>query len=582
LEDIPVRHAGFLVATVLACAAAACCDALEVTDIRAVHRHGQTFVTWTDVAAGEQGAKYRYSVYRSDEPITQANLARAERVVCGVLNNSAKLFGAAFKMADRLDPSKPTCRLTAGGEPLPMGSGLAVHTVEKGGAGCYAVVATDAKGRPVTKVVPGRSATAEPIAEKVAPIQPILQYDGSERSSYVPQTRVTGKKGLPLFVNLHASRGAGGGASKWGDYYLYFSPRDWGYRAGLPGVFSVEERKPTRGNHLVFNTRDAIERPDGSYAMETYWFGYYCKPYWSKADRPYAYPFTERRLEWMVDWVIRRYQPDTNRMYARGGSMGAWGSMTWAFKHPELFAAVYPDRPKCHQWKLPSLIGGAIYGKWFEKLPGGRALMPDGKTDFLDYLNMIQFAAGRHDDLPFVCWNLGRNDGYGKWPNHLAMVKTLTRNHHGFAFGWNNAGHGGAKKRFRRLLKYYPPQRFARNLSYPAFGNSSLDDDMGPGPKDQGDLEGFINVGFVWTDPVDEPDRWQVTLSNDEAKADMTVDVTPRRCQRFQCKPGQKLRWTAGTGQSGELTADRWGLVTVRQVRIEPGENTTLTIQRSD
>jgi hypothetical protein len=49
---------------------------VEVTGIQAVHRHGQTFVTWKDVAEGEAGARYRYSLYRAEEPITAANLAR--------------------------------------------------------------------------------------------------------------------------------------------------------------------------------------------------------------------------------------------------------------------------------------------------------------------------------------------------------------------------------------------------------------------------------------------------------------------------------------------------------------------------
>src|SRR5262245_13689341 len=77
----------------------------EVTAIRAVHRHGQTFVTWKDVAEGEAGSKFRYSLYRHDQPITADNLAQAELCSHGVLNNSAKLFGHAFSMKDRLDPN---------------------------------------------------------------------------------------------------------------------------------------------------------------------------------------------------------------------------------------------------------------------------------------------------------------------------------------------------------------------------------------------------------------------------------------------------------------------------------------------
>src|SRR5215218_9032881 len=57
----------------------------EVSDIKAVHRHGQTFVTWKDAAEGEAGAQYRYRLVRSEHPITDGNLAGAELCSRGIL-----------------------------------------------------------------------------------------------------------------------------------------------------------------------------------------------------------------------------------------------------------------------------------------------------------------------------------------------------------------------------------------------------------------------------------------------------------------------------------------------------------------
>ena len=54
--------------------------AVQPTGIRAVYRSGQTFITWKDAAKGEAGANLRYSLYRSDKPITQDNLDYAGRV----------------------------------------------------------------------------------------------------------------------------------------------------------------------------------------------------------------------------------------------------------------------------------------------------------------------------------------------------------------------------------------------------------------------------------------------------------------------------------------------------------------------
>ena len=87
-------------------------------------------------------------------------------------------------------------------------------------------------------------------------------------------------------------------------------------------------------------------------------------------------------------------------------------------------------------------------------------------------------------------------------------------------------------------------------------------------------------VTFALSGDGSEPGRWSVKLSNDMAKADMTVDVTPRRCQKFKVKPGEKFKWTNSSGGSGTVTADKNGLVTVTKVKIKPGAETTLTISR--
>jgi pimeloyl-ACP methyl ester carboxylesterase len=558
-------------ATLLGASPVAAAD-LEVTSIQAICRHGQTFVTWKDVAEGEAGAGFRYSLYRSDKPITQDNLAGAELCYHGVLHNSAKLFGSAFNSKDRLDPNKPTAILEDGGKPLPLWSGLAVHTVRRDGKAYYAVVATDDKFKPLTKVVPGKSATIEPVHEKVAPIQPIKLHDSKSRGPYSPQTSISGQKGLPLRVELHASQGQGGGAGDYGDYYLYFATADMGWRDGLPGVFSVEERRSKAGNALVLRSRDAIEHPNGKSAMETYWFGYLCVPQLAANAEPRAYPYTERRMEWLSDWVVRKYEADPERVTASGGSMGAWGSTTYALRHPERFAAVYPNRPRTRQRGLPSLVGAVGKDK--------RVLMDDGKTDYFERMDMVKFAAEHADDLSFVGWCCGRHDGFATWQEQVDFARALAEARHGFAFAWNNGDHSSGAQPMEKVVKFYPPEKFARNQSYPAFRNSSLDDDPGKGDPKEGALEGGINLGFVWKDVADEQGKWSVRLSNELAKADMTVDVTPRRCQKFKPKPGETVKWQASTGSSGTTAVDGKGLVTIPKIALLPGKETVLTISR--
>lgn len=562
----------FCVVAFLAGASAARAGELEVTTIQAVHRHGQTFVTWKDVAEGEEGSKFRYSLYRSDRPITADNLDKAELCYHGVLNCSAKLFGHVFNMKDRLDPAKPYAIIAEGGKPLPPWSGLAVHTVQKPGKAYYAVAATDEKFKPVSAVVPGKSATREAVEETPGPIQPIKLYDSKERKTYVAQTSITGQQGLPLSVNLHGSQATGGPAGEWGDYYLYFGTPDMGYRDGMPGVFTVQENRNKEGNSLLLRPRDAIEHPSGRGAFETMWLGYYCIPQGATHKEPRYYRFTENRLLWMIDWSLKRYGGDPQRVSMGGSSMGGLGSINVGFRHPELFAAVYPSTAPFLWWPPSSLVG--LQGR------DTKALLADGKTSYVDYTNSPKYAAGRHDDMPFLGWAVGRRDPNHNWQEYVDMVKALTANHHGFCFAWNDGGHSEGGQPMTTITKYYPAAKFSRNQSYPAFGNSSIDHKLGSGSKDEGDREGGINLGFRWDDVKETPDSWSVRLANDLAKQDMTVDVTPRRCQQFKLEPGRQVRWRTSTGDSGKVLADGDGLVTIPAVRIPLSTPTVVTFLR--
>jgi len=101
--------------------------------------------------------------------------------------------------------------------------------------------------------------------------------------------------------------------------------------------------------------------------------------------------------------------------------------------------------------------------------------------------------------------------------------------------------------------------------SFPALNNCSLDKDP------RRDADGEMGFKLIWSthDIEDTADRWAVTLMPNGHNQPCTVDVTPRRCQAFTAKPGERFVWTAA-GDSGEVIADRFGLVTVKQVTVLP------------
>ncbi|MFC1479789.1 hypothetical protein ACFL6F_04245, partial [Planctomycetota bacterium] len=105
-------------------------------------------------------------------------------------------------------------------------------------------------------------------------------------------------------------------------------------------------------------------------------------------------------------------------------------------------------------------------------------------------------------------------------------------------------------------------------------------DNLGNGDPKDGDMEGGINMGFFWEDPIDSEDQWRVSIRNELAQKNMSVDVTPRRCQKFKLKPGQKAEWSASTGGKGVVTADKRGIITVTNVIIKPEGTTVITIKK--
>jgi hypothetical protein len=65
-----------------------------------------------------------------------------------------------------------------------------------------------------------------------------------------------------------------------------------------------------------------------------------------------------------------------------------------------------------------------------------------------------------------------------------------------------------------------------------------------------------------------------VWLDQSAPLGECTVDLTPRRCQAFRAKPGQRFQW-ANTRLSdnravgaGSVSGDEWGLVTIKQLSV--------------
>ena len=471
---------------------------------QAVHRHGQTFVTWKDVAEGEAGAKFRYSLYRSDQPITADNLAKAELCYHGVLNNSAKLFGSASTPKDRLDPTKPTAPSRKAASRCRRGAVWPSTRSSKAGKAYYAVVATDEKFKPLGEGRPrqerhDRAGRGEAGAD---PADQALRLEGTQDLRR-RRRRSPGKKGLPLHVELHGSQGQGGGAGDYGDYYLYFGTPEMGYRDGLPGVFSVEEHRGKAGNHLLLRVARRHRASQRHAGHGDVLVRLPVRAAGAKHTRAAGLPvhrepaaLDDRLGRSSVTRPIRSASPSAAVRWAawvRSTSASAIRSCSrrsirtvGRVRSVACRCAGRQARPQGRRCSWPT---------------ARRLLRPHGRAE-------VRRRAPR--DLPFLGWCCGRQDGYATWQEQIDMVKALTAARHGFAFSWNNGGHSEGGRAMAPINKYYPAEKFARNRSYPAFGNSSIDHKLGNGDPKDGDLEGGINLGFDWKDVIDEQAKWSV------------------------------------------------------------------------
>jgi hypothetical protein len=185
--------------------------------------------------------------------------------------------------------------------------------------------------------------------------------------------------------------------------------------------------------------------------------------------------------------------------------------------------------------------------------------------------------------LPYVSWSSGRNDvgisHHRMWTYAVQLADALKSCHYGFSFIWSNGRHEAATAALENTLLQQYQTAFARNVSYPAFTNFSLDDDYGHGDPADGALVGCANCGWKWKMISDTARSWSASFSNSQATKRATTEVTPRNTQLFKVQPGTSVNWYTSIGQKGVVVADSYGLVTIKGVEVLPGAETTLTIE---
>jgi len=595
-----------------------------VKQLKAEHNDGQTFLTWRephDVVGKDEPtfeeferavlnaqAKRRiiYRVYRHKQPIRTTNLGQAE-MVCEVpealscwnllaIANTEHSQAGVTKRSPlrggnlRLTHIMTRYRLNDNKTSMPRATGLAVFTAKQPNQHYYAVTVSVDGREAVDNLTIGQSLKVA-VDEKPAKF-PAIVYQRTRKSqqdqNIAPSVDVyVCWLETPL---VHVSRPVEIYMVRWPDMPtaslgqqlpLYVNIGTYGCSAtelSNPGWHAA--RRHVHGAVTI-----------GLAEEGTLWAGdHECIGTLRGLNEGVVWNHEQRRVLAATAWAIEKPDLfiDSERIYIWGQFAG------WALRHGDLFAAVMSNG---HNNIKTSREGRKHYWRWGQPNHGKNWL----GVNHLDYLDLASWVRENPKvELPYwVCWpaygavpdhTLG-DFGFKPWQEFIIAMKETRR---AFAAVWMSNGPGLA----RGVCGDMVPQ-IKLHQSLPAFSNCSLDTSpLTDQPKGfyrtgkydddfqkYADKEGGINLYQRWdTDSiVDEAQMWAVTVwltsPNEQGKfgspADSaTMDITPRRCQKFKAKPGELFLWSNTSIQdgktiaSGEVTANKWGLVTIKHALV--------------
>lgn len=491
----------------------------------------QAALTW------REGMGTQRKILAHDKPITEENRGSARVVVEKILPGSANDWYEDPSETNRTGVIKQGWVLGPDAPALNPADGLFVHTAKEGDPGeIYFAVLAD--GEPV---VPGENATTAALSLKPGMIEAIPQDEGAVAAMKAA------KPGLPIMIYLHPHTSRPQGKLT----HLFFGDDTMGWREGLPFKFKVT----VNPDHILLEPHDRVwinrKLQRGEVAssfdlryrnIESWWYGtneFINDP--DKRAHGRIMNYTDRWLNWMLDWVIKNYHADATRVYGFGTSMGT-AVQIFAVNNPERFASVDVLVPFV-DWSYVGAEGSNLR-RLGARLGGLDLKTPEGKT-LAEEMNLIAKIDAQTADWPFVVVRCGRNDKSVFWERKPAYFEAMNRKGNGLLACWDQGDHATAG---RAVIPGFPNYRdpgwyvghFATDKSYPAIVNYSGNDDYGDGSAASGAPVGFINRGLDWKVEEDAPTRYKIKFFRTEGApaGNLSFDFVVRRPQAFRPDPG--------------------------------------------
>jgi len=503
-----------------------------------------------------------YRIYRHTERITPANIARATRIaeVDPLSGFDKEVYAIHFQgeyINQREDPNSviPTLR-TGKGDALTPGEGLYVHTAAKAGRYYYAVT-TAVAGTENLRDVTDANSLPQPVAEKPAVPQPVLQWVQEDRYHKDPPEYWYRYWAAPPYCSLPTRSLRVAVAVS--DKFTGPGPLDIGTISGAFNVRgSIRLPKADRVTLLIQRQLDwlpALYYNAGRGTLKGM----------TECEVDY---FCDRYMCFMINWIMSRHKIDRSRI---SGSLLHFG-----LRHPEIF-----PRMSFGSYTAGYDLRWAPGGPSMPTVLGPRGIKTTTGEDAWKMYSVGEYGKAYPDrDVPFLyCVSgTGKDGGHTSefgWQDDPRGWRGLIRGRQPFVAAWSCRVPAEVSRGLNQMRW---------DVSIPAFGNCSLDNNPGNGDPADGDFYGQINGWLLWsdTDQTDAKDKWEMLVwLVPSAPADVcTVDITPRHCKAFKPKPGREFMWTNSPAsapgqviQAGAVSADRWGLVTLKGVRVTKGRN---------
>ncbi|MBM4032621.1 MAG: hypothetical protein FJ291_12655 [Planctomycetes bacterium] len=583
-----------------------------VKGLKAVHRAGQTFLTWAEaepLIAAEKATwgEYKraladakdpcsYRVYAHTRPITARNildaelLGEAEPLSCWNASgrNMEYLIGQAMQKSDEMGelardtggymytwgPNHPRMdryplerfAIDEKAGQLPPGTGLYVVHPSKAGKRYYAVASSRGGVENLAELSAANS-LAEPIEETVGVGEPVLQGPGlwgpffdypGRRQVYVqwcapplaPRPNMSFNWSVLVPPNLKEGEKAPG--------ELYFHSGNFSYA------------KPRQ----KFMLRSVQLAPhDWPYSG---WYGFNdafgtLKSYRSGAVSNH----TQRRIIAFLDWAKARLPLDPERIMLPGSD----GAVMLALAYPDVFSYVMVNR--FEEFALLEAKQPTLPLAWGPKSPDikdaqGRA---DWGWAMLDELVLAQ----RGKDLPLI---FCRGYSWGAFERAFArgegrFYAAMRKANQPLLADWTWAS--GYLIKPDQYTGLWRGMDVTRTTPMPAFANCSTDKNT------EGD--GQTNLHMTWQPIKESPDAVEAVISS--AHRDVMVDMAFRRLQSFKPKPGEKLAWEGLSAplrdrrakpldpQGGTVAADKDGIIVLKGLKVGGGLALTVKVSRA-